>query len=194
MIKHQHLTFSVAVCLFLARILRQVQLWSVAMVRRYDVISRCSSHFRVKIDVFLSITFNNKSKSRKVFIYVLFFMKSTHTKKIPLTAAVVLRSITFKNRFEILQHIKNSGEKFHPPSTIRFPLLKCTTVGGMNLCVRPRVDMFLKSNSLSGTHAPYSLLNSSQKVPWENGLKKWNTALETIEDFFCQPNFNDSQF
>ena len=43
------------------------------------------------------------------------------------------------------------------PFTIRFPLLKCTTVGGMNLCVRPRVDMFLKSNSLSGTHAPYSL-------------------------------------
>ena len=46
------------------------------------------------------------------------------------------------------------------PSTTPFPLLKCTTVGGMNLCVRPRVDMFLKSNSLSGTHAPYSLLNS----------------------------------
>ena len=43
------------------------------------------------------------------------------------------------------------------PSTTPIPLLKCTTVGRMNLCVRPRVDMFLKSNSLSGTHAPYSL-------------------------------------
>ena len=50
------------------------------------------------------------------------------------------------------------------PSITRFPLLKCTTVGGMNLRVRPRVDMFLKSNSLSGTHAPYSLVNLSQKV------------------------------
>ena len=28
------------------------------------------------------------------------------------------------------------------PSTSRFPLLKYTKVGGMNLCVRPRVDMF----------------------------------------------------
>ena len=43
------------------------------------------------------------------------------------------------------------------PSTTPFPLLKCTTMGGMNLCVGPRVDMFLKSNSLSGTHALYSL-------------------------------------
>ena len=133
------------------------------MVRRYDVISdRWSSHFCVwvKIHVFFPISFNNKSKSCKVFIYVLFFMKSTK-KNTSYPRGGLRRSKAFKNRFEILQHIKNSGEKFHPPSTIRFPLLKCTTVGGMNLCVRPRVDMFLKSNSLSGTHAPYSLLNSS---------------------------------
>ena len=191
MIKHQHLTLSVAVCLFLARILRQVQLWSVAMVRRYDVIcSRCSSHFRVKIDVFLSISFNNKSKSRKVFIYVLFFMKST--KKNATNRRGGFKINNFQKSFRnTATYQKLWGEV---PSTIRFPLLKCTTVGGMNLCVRPRVDMFLKSNSLSGTHALYSLLNSSQKVPWENGLKKWNTALETVEDFFCQPNFDDSQF
>ena len=45
-IKHQHLTFSVDVRLSLARILRQVQWWSVSMVTRYDVISsRWSSHF-----------------------------------------------------------------------------------------------------------------------------------------------------
>ena len=47
----------------LARILRQVQWWSVSMVTRYDVISsRWSSHFWVKIHVF-STSFNNKSKS-----------------------------------------------------------------------------------------------------------------------------------
>ena len=62
-IKHQHQTFSVAVCSSLAHFLRQVQWWSVAMVTRYDVISsRRSSHFWVKIHVF-STSFNNKSKS-----------------------------------------------------------------------------------------------------------------------------------
>ena len=83
------------------------------------------------------------------------------------------------------------------PSITRFPLLKCTTVGGMNLRVRPRVDMFLKSNSLSGTHAPYSLLNLSQKVLWEKRFQdtEYRTRLlETVEDFFCQPSFNDSHF
>ena len=83
------------------------------------------------------------------------------------------------------------------PSITRFPLLKCTTVGGMNLHVRPRVDMFLKSNSLSGTHAPYSLVNLSQKVLWEKRFQdtEYRTRLlETVEDFFCQPNFNDSYF
>ena len=83
------------------------------------------------------------------------------------------------------------------PFTIRFLLLKCTTVGGMNLCVRPRVDMFLKSNSLSGTHAPYSLLNSSNKVLLGKRFRKMEyrtRLLETVEDFFCQTNFNDSYF
>ena len=62
-IKHQHLTFSVTVRLSLARILRQVQWWSVSMVTRYDVISsRWSSHFEWKC-VFFPTFFNNKSKS-----------------------------------------------------------------------------------------------------------------------------------
>ena len=134
------------------------------MVRRYDVIcSRCSSHFRVKIDVFLSITFNNKSKSRKVFIYVLFFMKSTKSRS-------GFKINNFQKSFRnTATYQKLWGEV---PSTIRFPLLKCTTVGGMNLYVRPRVDMFLKSNSLSGIHAPYSLLNSSNKVLWAKRFRK----------------------
>ena len=45
--------FSVAVLSSLARILIQVQWWSVSMVTRYDVISsRLSSHFWVKVHVF----------------------------------------------------------------------------------------------------------------------------------------------
>ena len=62
-IKHQDLTFSVAVRLCLARILRQVYWWSVTMVTRYDVISsRWSNQFWVKMNVF-STFFNNKSKA-----------------------------------------------------------------------------------------------------------------------------------
>ena len=62
-IKHQHLTFSVTVRLCLARILRQVQWWSVSMVTKYDVMSsRWSSHFEWKC-VFFSTFFNNESKS-----------------------------------------------------------------------------------------------------------------------------------
>ena len=54
-VKHQHLTFSVAVRSSLAQILRQVQWWWAAMVMRYDVIStRWSSHFWVKIHVFFN--------------------------------------------------------------------------------------------------------------------------------------------
>ena len=52
-IRHQHRTFSVAVRLSLARILRQIRWWSVPMVTRYDVISsRWSNHFWVKIHIF----------------------------------------------------------------------------------------------------------------------------------------------
>ena len=54
--------FSGCVCLSLARILRQVQWWSVSIVMRYDVISR-----RYVVKPFLSenacfLNFNNKSK------------------------------------------------------------------------------------------------------------------------------------
>ena len=62
-IRYQHLTFSVDVRLSLARILRQVQWWSVSMVTRYDVIStRWSSHFEWKC-IFSNFFFKNKSKS-----------------------------------------------------------------------------------------------------------------------------------
>ena len=45
-IKRQHLMFSVAVRSSLVPILSQVQLWSVSMVKRYEVMSsRWSSHF-----------------------------------------------------------------------------------------------------------------------------------------------------
>ena len=60
-INHQHLTFSVAVRVSLARILRQVQWWSVSMVTRYNVISsRRWSHFWVKIHVFQLLSKHKK--------------------------------------------------------------------------------------------------------------------------------------
>ena len=131
---------------------------------------------------------------QSVYLCVIFHEK--HKEKIPLAAAMVLRrSKAFKNRFKITAtYQKLWGEVL---SITRFPLLKCTTVGGMNLSVRPRVDMFLKSNSLSGTHAPCSLVNLSQKVLREKRFQdtEYRTRLlETVEDFFCQPNFNDSYF
>ena len=133
---------------------------------------------------FFPICFNNKSKSCKVFIYLLFFMKST--KKITTYRRGGFKKIKgFQKSFRnTATYQKLWGEV---PSTTRFPLLRCTTVGGMNLCVRPRVDMFLKSNSLSGTHAPYSLVNLSQKVLWEKRFQdtEYRTRLlETVEDFF----------
>ena len=55
-IKRQHLTFSVDVRLSLARILRQVQWWSVSMVTRYDIISsRWSSQFEWKCMFFFQL-------------------------------------------------------------------------------------------------------------------------------------------
>ena len=150
------------------------------MVRRYDVISgRWSSHFCVwvKIHVFFSISFNNKNKSCKVFIYVLFFMKSTQ-KKYQLPQRWFKKIKGFQKSFRNTAiYQKLWGEV---PSTTPFPLLKCTTVGGTNLCVRPRVDMFLKSNSLSGTHAPYSLCwTHHRKYFGDNGFKILNTALDS---------------
>ena len=72
----------------LARILSQVQWWSISMVKRYDVISRrCSSHFWVKVQLFplfSTIKYILWLKSRKVLIYVLFFISST--KKSPFLA------------------------------------------------------------------------------------------------------------
>ena len=110
------------------------------MVRRYGVISsRWSSHFWVKIHVFFPICLNNKSKLCTVFIYLLFFMKST--KNMPL---VLRRSKAFKNRFEILQHIKNSTEEFHqPPASLslnipRWGVWICVYVRGL-ICFKSRI-------------------------------------------------------
>ena len=62
-IQHKHLTFSVAVRLSHARILRQVQWWSVSMVTRYDIIStRWSSHFWEKWNACFLSFFNKKVK------------------------------------------------------------------------------------------------------------------------------------
>ena len=59
--------------LSLARILRQVQWWSVSMVSRYDVISsKCSSHFWVKI-CFISTSINNRSKSCAKCLFMCYF-------------------------------------------------------------------------------------------------------------------------
>ena len=98
--KHQHLTFSVAVHLSLRRTSRQVKWWSVTMVTRYDVIrSRCSSNFWVKMMFFLTF-FNNKNylsmKWYKVRIYVLLYMSSTknnHLSRFYVTYFLILGKI-----------------------------------------------------------------------------------------------------
>ena len=142
------------------------------MVRRYDVISsRWSSHFWVKIHVFFPICFNNKSKSCKVFIYLLFFMKST--KNMPL---VLRRSKAFKNRFEILQHIKNSREEFHqPPASLSLNVPRC----GVWICVYVRGLICFKSRIHYRGHMHRTLFwTHHRKYFGKNGLKKWNTALD----------------
>ena len=99
--KHQHLTFSVAVHLSLARISRQVKWWSVTMVRRYDVIrSRWWRNFWVKMSGFFLTYFNNKNnlwmKWYKVRIYVLLYMSSTkdnHLSRFYVTCFLILGKI-----------------------------------------------------------------------------------------------------
>ena len=132
---------------------------------------------------------------QSVYLSVIFHEKHTHKKN------TTCRRGGFKKIKGFQKSFRNTAtyQKLWGgvPSITRFPLLKCTMVGAMNLRVRPRVDMFLKSNSLSGTHAPYSLVNLSQKVLWEKRFQdtEYRTRLlETVEDFFCQPNFNDSYF
>ena len=103
-IKHQHLMFSVAVRSSLARILSQVQWWSVSMVTRYDVISRkWSGHFSVKVQ-FFSTFFNNKSKScglnHAKCLFMCYF--SSEAKKV-----AIFRGF---NRFLILSKIQDSGQ------------------------------------------------------------------------------------
>ena len=85
--KYKQLTFSVAVCLSFARILRRVFWWSVTMVMRYiyDIISsRWSSHFWVKMHVF-STSFNNKSNDSK-YLFMCYF--TCQAQKLPFFAVL----------------------------------------------------------------------------------------------------------
>ena len=90
---------SIAVCSSVARILSQVQWWSVSRVTRYDVISRrWSSHFWVKLNVF-STFFNNKTKScgwnhSKCLFMCYFFMSSKNSQfLVVLTCFLILGKI-----------------------------------------------------------------------------------------------------
>ena len=139
---------------------------------------------------FFPICFNNKSKSCTVFIYLLFFMKST--KNMPL---VLRRSKAFKNRFEILQHIKNSTEEFHqPPASLslnipRWGVWICVYVRGL-ICFKSRIHYRGHMHcTLFWTHyRKYFGKKRFKKMEYRTRL------LDTVEDFFCQPNFNDSYF
>ena len=83
--KYKQLTFSVAVCLSFACILRRVFWWSVTMVMRYDIISsRWSSHFWVKMHVF-STSFNNKSNDAK-YLFMCYF--TCQAQKLPFFAVL----------------------------------------------------------------------------------------------------------
>ena len=150
------------------------------MVRRYDVISGgWSSHFCVwvKIHVFFPFLSTIKVNHAKC-LFMCYFSWKAPKKKYQLPPWWFKKIKGFQKSFRnTATYQKLWGEV---PSTTPFPLLKCTTVGGMNLCVRPRVDMFLKSNSLSGTHAPYSLFwTHHRKYFGENGFKILNTALDS---------------
>ena len=64
------------------------------------------------------------------------------------------------NRFKILQHIKNSGEGFHPP-----PPLPLYHSGGMNLHVhvRPRVNKIITKGKML-----WSFIKFSQLIQYGN--------------------------
>ena len=105
-IKHQHLAFSsVAVCLFLARILWQVLWWSVTLLTRYDIISsRCSSHFWNACSIFYVFQDkkNKKDKSlwlkwSKVSTYLCIIVHVKH-KKIPILCIFTWYSFWVKSR------------------------------------------------------------------------------------------------
>ena len=131
--KHQHLMFSVAVRSSLARILSQVQWWSVSMVTRYDVISRkWSGHFSVKVQ-FFSTFFNNKSKScglnHAKCLFMCYF--SSEEQKV-----AIFRGF---NRFLILSKIQDGGQggdhcwwRHRPPAAP--PPIKYTLKGVSKYC------------------------------------------------------------
>ena len=82
--------FSVAVRLFLARILRQVKWWSVTMVSRYDAKnSTLSSHFWVKMHVFPT-SFRNKVKLEDKMMQSNYLCVILHVKRKKLLIVTVL--------------------------------------------------------------------------------------------------------
>ena len=86
-IKHQHLTFSVDGRLSLARILRQVQWWSVSVVTRYDVInSRWSSHFEWKCMVFSHLFATIKVNLVAKIMQSAYLCDIIHVKQLPFLA------------------------------------------------------------------------------------------------------------
>ena len=133
--------------------------------------------FGWKYMFFFSISFNNKSKSCKVFSYVLFFMKSTNN--------TACRRRGFKKIKGFQKSFQNTAtyQKLwgEVPSITRFPLLKCTTVGGMNLCVRPRVDMYFLKSRIYYRGSMYRTLwwTHHRKYCVRNGFMILNTALDS---------------
>ena len=125
-IKHQHLTFSVAVCSSLAHILRQVQWWSVAVVMRYDITSsRWTSHFWVKVLVF-STSLNNSATTHKIYLILLRRSMAFHLNK--KKCQIVLKYCNIS---------KTPGRGYIPPPSPTVPQW------GMKFLVPPRVKALL---------------------------------------------------
>ena len=96
--------FSVAVRLFLARILRQVKWWSVTMVSRYDAkSSTLSSHFCVKMHVFPTSFRNNVKLEDKM-------MQSNYLRVILHVKSKKLLIVTVLTWSLILDKIQDGGE------------------------------------------------------------------------------------
>ena len=152
------------------------------MVRRYDVISsRWSSHFCIWVKIHVFFPFLSRIKvNRAKCLFMCYFSWKAHKKYTTCCRGGFKKIKGFQKSFRnTTTYQKLWGELL---STTRFLLLKCTTVGGMNLCVRPRVDMFLKSNSLLNYrgHMHRTLCwTHHRKYFGKNGLKKCNTALDS---------------
>ena len=174
-IKHQHLTFSVAVCSSLAHILRQVQWWSVAIVTRYDVISsRWSSHFWVKMHAF-STFYNNKCRTRgwndTKCLFVCYFTRQA-------------QKITILTWFLILGKIQDGGQdgnlcwwRHRPPAAP--PHIKYTS----------SFWWYQRQNSFSGEGFHHPSLEASYEIrqypekPFERCLLTLCYLMQTEDDY-----------